>query len=315
MFNEQYARRCLKIASYNLPFCILSTTFASKHTTDMGKFINPFSDWGFKRIFGQDVNKELLIAFLNNLLEGECRIMDLTFKDKEQLGDTQKSRNLIYDVYCTTDTGEHIIVEIQNRWQEHFIDRSLYYSSKAIVGQGQKGYWDYKLMPVYCVCFMRFSTRELERKFRTDISLTDIDTHRPLSDKLRLIYLMLPLFNKEEEECETDFERWIFVLKNMNTFERMPFLARDAVFQKLAQIADISALSEEEHKKYDESIKVMRDTIATYNGALKEGEEIGIAKGIRQNQIATAVNLKQAGVSLETIAQCTGLSLQEVEEL
>lgn len=298
-----------------------------KHVITMGKFINPFSDWGFKRIFGQDVNKELLIAFLNNLLEGERRITDLTFKDKEQLGDTQKSRNLIYDVYCTTDTGEHIIVEIQNRWQEHFVDRSLYYSSKAIVGQGKKGEWDYKLNAVYCVCFMQFTTRELERKFRTDISLMDMETHRPLSDKLRLIYLMLPFFNKEEDECENDFERWIFVLKNMNTFERMPFLAQDAVFRKLAEITDIYALSKEEQEKYDESIKAMRDAIATYKGALKEGEEIGMAKGmkkghaegraegIRQNQIATAINLKQAGVPLETIAQCTGLSIQEVESL
>ena len=114
----------------------------------MGKFINPFSDWGFKLIFGQEITKDLLICFLNDLLKGEHTITDLTFKDKEQLPETKDMRGIIYDIYCTTDQDEHIIVEMQNRYQEHFIDRSLYYASRAIVSQGVKGDWDYRLSPV-----------------------------------------------------------------------------------------------------------------------------------------------------------------------
>ena len=183
----------------------------------MGKFINPFSDWGFKLIFGQEITKDLLISFLNDLLKGEHVIADITFKDKEQLPETKDMRGIIYDIYCTTDKGQHIIVEMQNRYQEHFVDRSLYYASRTIVNQGVKGEWDYHLAPVYTVCFMNFNIESRSpKKFRTDVCLVDTETGRVFSDNLRMIYLMLPLFTKEEDECETDFERWIFVLKNMN---------------------------------------------------------------------------------------------------
>ena len=90
----------------------------------MAKFINPFTDWGFKTIFGQEINKDLLISFLNDLLAGEHHIADITFKDKEQLPELKDMRGIVYDIYCTTDKGDHLIVEMQNRYQEHFVDRS-----------------------------------------------------------------------------------------------------------------------------------------------------------------------------------------------
>lgn len=270
----------------------------------MGKFINPFSDWGFKLIFGQEITKDLLISFLNDLLKGEHTITDITFKDKEQLPEAKNMRGIIYDIYCTTDQGQHIIVEMQNRYQEHFVDRSLYYASRAIVKQGVKGEWDYHLAPVYTVCFMNFNIESRSpEKFRTDVCLVDTETGRGFSDNLRMIYLMLPLFTKEEDECETDFERWIFVLKNMSTLERMPFMARNAVFQKLAEIADITALSKEDREKYDESIKVMRDNIAAYKGAIIEGK-IEIAK-----------NMLMENEPIDKIARYTGLAKEDILKL
>ena len=210
----------------------------------------------------------------------------------------------IYDIYCTTDQGQHIIVEMQNRYQEHFVDRSLYYASRAIVKQGVKGEWDYHLAPVYTVCFMNFNIESRSpEKFRTDVCLVDTETGRVFSDNLRMIYLMLPLFTKEEDECETDFERWIFVLKNMSTLERMPFMARNAVFQKLAEIADITALSKEDREKYDESIKVMRDNIAAYKGAIIEGK-IEIAK-----------NMLMENEPIDKIARYTGLAKEDILKL
>jgi predicted transposase/invertase (TIGR01784 family) len=92
----------------------------------MAKFINPFTDIGFKRIFGQEVSKPVLIAFLNCLLEGEHHIVDLKFLDKEQPGDSVDDKSLIYDVYCETNAGERIIVEMQNRSQPFFKERSIY---------------------------------------------------------------------------------------------------------------------------------------------------------------------------------------------
>ena len=105
----------------------------------MGRFINPFTDVGFKRIFGQEVNKDLLIDFLNDLLVGERHIKDIQFIDKEVLGNTVEDRNSIYDVYCTSDDGEQFIVEMQNRSQQNFRERALFYLSQAITGQGRRG--------------------------------------------------------------------------------------------------------------------------------------------------------------------------------
>lgn len=105
----------------------------------MGKFINPFTDVGFKRIFGQEISKPLLLDFLNNLLKGEKSIRNIKFLDKEQLAEYKGDRSLIYDIFCETDEGERIIVEMQNREQPNFADRCLYYFSQAVSRQGERG--------------------------------------------------------------------------------------------------------------------------------------------------------------------------------
>ena len=287
----------------------------------MAHFINPFSDWGFKRIFGQEISKDLLVSFLNDLFAGEFEITALSFENKEQIGLTRDSREVVFDIYCKTADGRDIIVEMQNRGQEHFIDRALYYSSRVIVNQGQKGRWDYALRPVYTVCFMNFVDSLLPvRKMRTDLVLADRDTGTPVSDRLRIVYLMLPLFDKEEDECENDFERWIFVLKNMNTFERMPFMAKNAVFRKLAEISDLRTLSKKDMEKYESSIRIMRDTYATYKYAVKQGLKDGMAQGMaqgiekgeRKKAFDIAGNLKKIGMSTAQIMQATGLSETEI---
>ena len=318
----------------------------------MARFINPFSDWGFKKIFGQEINKDLLIKFLNDLLDGEHHIEDLTFKDKEQLPELKGMRGIIYDVYCTTDKGDHIIVEMQNRYQPYFTDRSIFYTSRNIVNQGVKGRvgdsnepWNYQLAPVYTVCLMNYDVAEFTpTKFRTDVALMDMSDKTMFSDRIRLIYLMLPLFDKkQEDECVNDFERWIYILKNMSTFERMPFQARNAVFKKLSEITDIAALSPKERDVYDESLKIMRDYNATMEGAmiqglregmekgmekgmakgmeqgLAKGMEQGMAKGMEQGRdiekLNTARLMLEDGESIMKIMRYTGLSESDIKNL
>ena len=290
----------------------------------MPKFINPFTDVGFKRIFGQEINKDLLIDFLNALLEGERQVKDIRFLDKELLPMYENDRRLIYDVYCTDENGEQFIVEIQNKEHVNFRERTIFYLSQAIARQGEKGVdWRFDLKAVYGVFFLNFMLTDLPRKLRTDIVLADRDTHEQFSDKMRYIFLQLPLFTKEESECDTDFERWIYVLKNMETLQRLPFKARNAVFQKLEEIVDIAAMSKEDRMKYDESIKVYRDRLAIIEyerrkglaEGLAKGEAKGIAKGERNKQIEIACNLKRMGLATETIAQATGLAPEAIEQL
>ena len=301
----------------------------------MGRYINPFTDWGFKRLFGQEFSKDLLINFLNDLFEGEFQIKDVTFKDKEQLGDTDDLRGCIFDIYCVTDDDKHFIVEMQNRWVPFFVNRSIYYASKAFVAQRKK--FDeagvrtailYQFVPVYVVCIMNFMPKEHEvTKFRTDVALREKSSDSMFSDKLRFIYLSLPFFDKREEECETGFEKWIYVLKYMEVLERLPFTAQKKIFDHLAKLADVRCLSSEEQEKYDESIKAADDYYSGLYGSYIEGEEKGIAKGIAKGRaegrvegelskgLAVARNLLSMGMSWSQIMQATGLTEEELKPL
>ena len=299
----------------------------------MGKFINPFTDVGFKRIFGQEINKDLLIDFLNALLEGERQVKDITFLDKEQLPVFEDDRKLIYDVYCTDENGEQFIVEMQNQSHLNFRSRTVYYLSQAVARQGEKGSrWMYDLKAVYGVFFLNFPMPGTKaHKLRTDIVLSDRDTHELFSDKMRYIFIELPSFAKEEEECANDFERWIYVLKNMDTLKRMPFRARKSVFEKLEEVVTLSSLTvvtlssltRAEREKYDESLKTYRDRLAELAFAQQEGMDKGIAKGMAkgiakgraEEKLKNARNMKAAGISPELIVQITGLPPEAIAEL
>ena len=274
----------------------------------MAKFINPFSDIGFKRIFGQEFSKPLLMNFLNSLLVGEKSIVDITFLDKEQPAIYSEDRSLIYDIYCKTTDGENIIVEMQNREQPYFKKRSIYYISEAIARQGERGVdWKYNIKAVYLVAFLNFSLADIGDTLRTDVALMDMKTHRLFSGDLRIIYLQLPHFNKEASECDNDFDRWIYVLKNMEALNRLPWAAKNSLFERLSQIADISALSKEERLKYDEGIRKYRDTLCVMEGQYAKGVEKGI--------LMTAKKLKDLGLGISYIKEATGLSEEVIKQL
>lgn len=290
----------------------------------MAKFINPFTDIGFKRIFGQEISKPLILDFLNNLLMGEEHIVDLSFLDKEQPALFEDDRSLIYDIYCVTDNGKKIIVEMQNKSQPYFTNRSIYYVSEAIARQGERGsLWNYSIDAVYLVAFLNFCPLDFERKFRTDVMLADKVTHRQFSDKVRMTFMQLPLFNKEAEECDNQFERWIYLLNNMETLTRLPWAAKSAVFQRLEEIADVASLTRQERMKYDEGLKKYRDTLSVLEGARVDGFAEGRAEGRAEGQeegknkekLDTVARLAQAGVDLNTISIATGLSLEEIRSM
>lgn len=273
----------------------------------MERFINPFSDFGFKKIFGQEVSKRLLISFLNSLLEGEKEITDITYMNPDVLPEIADGRGTIYDVYCTTTDDEPIIVEMQYKEQENFKERSLYYLSRAIAGQGEKGSnWRFKIHAVYGVFFMNFSFNDTS-KFRTDVILADRDTGVLFCDKLRQVFLELPRFTKTEAECETDFDRWIYTLKNMETFKNIPFQPYMAVFKELEQITDIASMTKEERQRYDESIKIYRDNLAVLEFAVKKAKT--------EEKFEIARNLKATGVAADIIVQATGLTPEQIAAL
>ena len=278
----------------------------------MPHFVNPFTDIGFKIIFGQPASKELLITLLNELLVGEHHIEDLTFIDKEDNSDNVNDRGIIFDLYCLTSSGEYIIVEMQNRWHSNFLDRTLYYVCRAIsrlierpitdevelpaggkdsvsdtVSEAPLRYGDrYKLSTVYGIFLMNFKEGKLEPKFRTDTVVADRESGRTVNPHFRQIYLQFPYFTKQLEECETLYDKLIYALKNMNEWNRMPDALKEQVFKHLERLAAVANLSEANRVAYDKAVdrfyvsriyeEDMQDRV---ENAMREGREKGMREG------------------------------------
>ena len=287
----------------------------------MGVFIDPSTDWGFKRIFG---DKELLVNFLNSLLEGERVITNLKYMNNERVPRLKDERKVIYDLYCETNTGENIIVEMQKRWQEHFKDRALYYSACSIYEQGYRGEWDYKLTPVYGVFFLDFQLDTDDSDyFCKDISLVDKYTGKVFCDKLRHIYIELPRFMKSQEDCDSFFDCWIYNLAHMKQMKEISFKDRDAIFGRLEELASRGNMSKEERAQYDYEWKIYNDYLNTFNSAEKKGHAEGLAEGraeglaegrsSEKNEIAK--KMKAKGQPTDFIADITGLTIEEIEKL
>ena len=296
--------------------------------TAMSRYINFYTDFAFKKIFGTEANKDLLISFLNCLLnlQGDKEIANLTYLNSEQLGEAASERRAIYDVYCKTAAGERFIVEMQKAEQDHFIDRSIYYSSFAIREQAQKGVvdrrlWDYSLSPVYVVGILNFEmdeTNERSNKVITRVKLKD-DENKDFSDKLNFIFLEMPKFRKKETELETLMDKWLYVIKNLYQLESKPAALTEGVFRRLFDIAEIAAFTKEERYDYEESLKNFRDLYNTLSTAERkgraEGEAIGIAKGERALLTKLILAKKVKGYTPSEIADMLGIDVKIVEEI
>ncbi len=271
------------------------------------KYINPFTDYGFKKLFGEEMNKDLLLDFLNELLkEEQGQIKDLTYLKTEQLGASDIDRKAIFDLYCENEKGEKFIVELQKSKQNFFKDRTVYYSTFPIREQAKRADWDYELKAVYTIAILDFvfdADKSEPEKFRYDVKLTDIDTKKIFYDKLTFIYLEMPKFNKTVDELSTRFEKWLFVIKNLNKLERVPDKLKEQIFEKLFETAEIAKFTPEQVRSYEDSLKYYRDLKNSLDTAKEEGK-LEVAKNLLENK-----------VSIEIIIKSTGLSREQIERL
>jgi len=291
------------------------------------KYINLFTDFGFKKLFGTEFNKPLLVDFLNQLIGPETGLIkDLTFLSTEQLGRSQADRQAIFDIYCENEKGEKFIVELQKAKQNYFKDRSIYYSTFPIQQQAKKGEWNFKLKAVYTIGILDFVFEEDKKDDRIvyrKIQLMDVDSSRVFYDKLTYIYLEMPKFTKSEEELETHFDKWLYILKNLHLLTDRPKKIQERIFGQLFEQAEIAQFSEQEYQEYENSLKYYRDLKNSMDTAFDEGkiegrlegEQLGIEKGIEQGKIETARVMKSKGLDLSIIAEVTGLAVTEIEKL
>jgi predicted transposase/invertase (TIGR01784 family) len=272
------------------------------------KYINPFTDFGFKKLFGSEPNKDLLIDFLNQVLPEKHKIQDLTYARTEHLGNSEADRKAIFDLYCLGENGERFIVEMQKAKQNFFKDRSVYYSSFPIQEQAKKGNWNYQLAAVYMVGILDFvfSEDEAEQEVRHEIQLKDQNC-RVFYDKLTYIYLEMPNFSKKEAALETNFDKWMYVLQQLPYLQNRPQALQERVFHKLFEAAEIAKFTPDEKTKYEESLKYYRDLKNVVDTSFDEGKAEGKAEIARQ--------MKSEGEPIEKIVRFTGLAAEEIAKL
>ena len=288
------------------------------------KYINPYTDFGFKLLFGTAMNKELLISFLNALLFKEETVKDVTYLNAEHLDTQEYDRRAVFHVYCEKEKGEKFLVEMQRGEQLFFKDRSVYYATFPIREQSQRGKWDYELKAVYIIGILNFTFNDTDGDyFHHEVKLVDLYTHKVFYDKLTFIYLEMPKFNKKEDELVSMFDKWLFVLRNLSSLFERPRALQNRVFDRLFEAAEIAKFNPKELGEYWESLKNFRDWYSVMSTQLKKGREEGLKEGLekgleqgrKEECFKNAKKMKQAGIAFDVIAQVTGLSIGEIASL
>jgi len=289
------------------------------------RYIDPFTDFGFKWLFGTEENKELLISFLNDLLDIEDKIVDIEYRNLEKLGLNIIDRKAIFDVFCTDERNNNFIVELQRSKQKYFKDRSVYYTSFPIQEQSKRGDWDYELKKVYFVGILEFNMVENEHNdnYLTKVQLCDTTTKEPFYEKLTYYYIEMPKFKKNEEELSNHLEYWLYTLSNINNLDKIPqSFKNDKLIHQAFDVAEFLALPKEQQFSYQQDLKARLDykNVMDYakemakEEGLKEGLKEGEEKGKKRKQLEIAKNLLDV-LDIEIIALKTGLSIQDIENL
>ena len=294
------------------------------------RYINPYTDFGFKYLFGTEPNKDITLELVNALLQGQETITSLTLLPTEQLGDTRLDRRSVFDVYCENEKGEKIIIEMQKADQQWFKDRSVYYSSFPIRSQGEKGLWRFGLKAVYTIGILDFvfdEDKDDENYYHHVVQLMDVEKKTVFYDKLTYIYLEMPKFRKTEEELETMMDKWLYALKHLPDLLERPRALQERIFSKFFEVAEVAALSKEEYAKYWESEKVFYDNDGAMrtarNKGLEEGRAEGLAEGLEkgrtegraEERMTNARSLNEHGVPINVIARSLSLTNEEIGAL
>lgn len=232
------------------------------------KYIDPLSDWGFKRLFGSEPDKEILIDFLNALFEGQKQIVDLMYSPTEYSGESQETSKVFFDLNCTGADGENFLIEMQRGEQLYFADRTVYYVSRLVSEQFKKGETDWKkwgLKEVYLIGLLEFVlSSNTDKRYLRNIALTDTETGEFFYSKLAYKFVELPNFVKTEAELVTEIDKWLYLLKYLSTLNKIPAFLNKRIFQRVFKIAEVANLTDEERVMYNASLKSKMD----YDGSI-----------------------------------------------
>ena len=302
------------------------------------KYADLLDDDVFKLVFGQESSKEIMIEFLNQVIF-DRQIVDLEFMDKEMHPLDRERKSSVYDMFCRTDDGSRIIVEVQRRKQSCYIERAIYYSTFQIQRQIDGGIGDYNFYPVYIISILNFSLEE--NRGNSDVLTTyrlyEEKTKGLLTDKVTFIFLELSKFKKSIEELNGDIlEGMYFCFKNMAVLTDRPDVLGHEFFRKIFQVSELLNMDEVTRLKVIEKMTTERDLrnqmeyarkVAISEGhaeghaaghaeglaeGLAAGHAEGHAKGRKMMASEIAAKLLAVGMPLEQVMDVTGLAEDEI---
>ena len=296
----------------------------------MPKYISLMSDFGFKRIFANPEHPHILISFIETVIP-TLSIHSIEYLDTTQFTDHLDDRTSIFDVFCRLDDGSFVVVEMQQIRQEHYVDRTILYASHVLQRQAKKGPWNYELPPVYVISLLDFRLHPEDRQLVHTVRLqSDQHPQQPFYDKLQLIYIQLPNITIEPQH-NTSLKQWLQLIRNLHTRDTPMNIDTNSPISK----AMIDAMTLAEFEKLTPEQKILID-IAQYaeteqyskiwtahNDGLKQGieqgieqgREEGIQEGEYQAKINTAQKLLQRKMDIADIAEITGLSEIEINQM
>ena len=286
------------------------------------KYVNLLDDLGFKHVFGRDENKEILIAFLNEIIPDK-QIIDLEHIRNEQVPFDPETKASVFDLYCETQDGSRIVVELQREEQFDYIDRAIYYGAFPIQNQIAKGKKRYTFSAVYVINILNFNLVELrgDNNPVSTFRLKELKTNKILSHKYTLIFIELSKFAKRLEEISPDniLEGYLYFLRNMHNFKEQPKEFQQQIWDKLFNAARVAKMNRQERQAYIKKMNTERDRINQWEFAMEQaktkGMAEGLAKGMAEEKMTIAKSMKLERISVDIICKCTGLSIEEIENL
>jgi predicted transposase/invertase (TIGR01784 family) len=291
------------------------------------RYLDLKSDFGFKHLFANPANKDLLLSLLNALLPDKA-ISDVQLSPTEYKYH-QDTNKIFFDLSCTGKQGEIFIIEMQRKSQHYFSNRSIYYMSLAIANQLKSGkiHEDYPLKEVYFIGILDFYLMETnERICIHNINLNNTVDGKIFSNKIHYVFAELLNFDKRESELITVLDKWLFLFRYLPYLKVVPEALKDPIFQKVFQIAEINNLTKEERMLFDRKLKTQRDIEANIRFAADEGRAEGRAEGIEkglkkgltegiiEGKLQTARSLLHRGIPIAEVAEITGLSMERLKE-
>lgn len=269
------------------------------------RYLNPLTDFGFKKIFTGPECQPLLISLLNDVLALAEPITVVRLQNLEQLPDTPKHRRMVYDLLGMDQLGRTMLVEVQWAEQTWLKDRTLFYASHLVRRQGQAGTkWNYRLQPVYVIAILNHM---LTGSVFKQVLLKD-EANVVFYDKLRLVFIELPSFTKTVEQLETHRDYWLYFLKHAGELEAMPTIFKDDVIERAFTMAELYGLSEEEQERYQEELKHYRDELNMLRTAHDRGVEEGLEQGLEKGLQEALNRLIASGIPADQAKRLLGMS-------